>query len=115
MPSPTRIAIALGAAVLTIAAPVHVTAQARQSEGKIIVFASEGSDISWAGTRLREYDASPTCQAFPPGSHVVANQSSQRLLFFSDPLCVMPVPPPFNFLRPGYGAHVSPTGSFKVG
>lgn len=115
MPSPAKVVISLGAAALTIAASVNANAQARQPEGKVIVFASEGSDISWAGTRLREYDASSTCQAFPPGAHVVANNSSQRLLFYSDPLCMLPVPSPFNFLKPGYGAHVSPSGSFKVG
>lgn len=115
MPSLANAVVALGTAALAITAPVNANAQVRQPEGKIVVFATEGSEISWAGTRLKEYDASPACQAFPPGSHVVANHSGQRLLLYTDPFCMAPVPPPFTFIKPGYGAHVSPTASFRVG
>lgn len=115
MPSPANVVIALAATVLTAAAPASVNAQVRQPEGSISVFATEGSQISFAGTKIKEYDASTACQAFPPGAHVVINRSSRRLLFYTDPFCVSPVPPPFSFINPGYGAHVSPTGSFRVG
>lgn len=116
MPSPAIVVTALAAAVFPVAASVGTDrASARQPEGKIVVFVTEGSQPSWAGTRLREYDPSPDCQAFPPGAHVVANHSGHRLLFYSDPFCVFPVPPPFSFIPSGYGAHVSPSGSFRVG
>ncbi|WP_176611511.1 hypothetical protein [Actinomadura sp. WMMB 499] len=106
-------ATALAAAALTAAAPASAAPAA--PEGKIVVFVTEGSEISWAGTELREYAPSSSCRAFPAGAHVVANHSTGRLLFFTDPWCMAPVPPPFNFIRPGHGAHVSPTGSFRVG
>jgi hypothetical protein len=122
MPKPARTpaavlaAAALSAALLTsAAAPANARERAAAPEGKIIVFVTEGSEISWAGTKLREYPASARCQSMPPGAHVVANYANGRLLFFTDPFCVFPVPPPFNFISPGYGAHVSPTGSFRVG
>lgn len=124
MLSPSRAAVTplalLTTALLTTlaaAAPADAGAQrpARQPEGTIVVFVTEGAQIAWAGTRLREYAPSTGCQAFPPGAHVVANHTDQRLLFYSDPLCLFPVPPPFNFIAPGYGAHVSPSGGFKSG
>jgi len=121
MPNPSRAttaaiaATALSAALLTsAAAPAGARERAAAPEGKIIVFVTEGAQTSWAGTRLKEYPASESCQSLPPGAHVVANDSSGRLHFFADPVCASPVPPPFNFISPGYGAHVSPTGSFRV-
>ncbi|GGU92785.1 hypothetical protein GCM10010182_05150 [Actinomadura cremea] len=116
MPRPAQVAAAatlLTAATLTGAAPA--SAAPAPPEGKIVVFVTEGSEISWAGTELREYAPASSCRSFPAGAHVVANQSNRRLLFFTDPWCVAPVPPPFNFISPGHGAHVSPTGSFRVG
>ncbi|MBD2895113.1 hypothetical protein amrb99_40450 [Actinomadura sp. RB99] len=120
MPLPSRIATvatALTAAVLAASAGPAAEARDRaaQPEGKIVVFVTEGAQVSWAGTRLKEYPASPNCQSFPPGAHVVANYGTARLLFYSDPFCAVPVPPPFTFISPGYGAHVSPTGSFRSG
>ncbi|GAA1793652.1 hypothetical protein [Actinomadura chokoriensis] len=122
MPKPARTpaavlaAAALSAALLTsAAAPANARERAAAPEGKIIVFVTEGAEIAWAGTKLREYPASAKCQALPPGAHVVANYGTTRLLFFTDPFCLFPVPPPFNFISPGYGAHVSPTGSFRAG
>lgn len=109
-----NVLIALAAVTLTAAIPFPVDAQPPASDGKVIVFVTEGSEHSGAGTRLREYDSSASCQAFPPGAHVIADQSSKRLLLYSDPLCAMPMMPPFNFIKPGYGAHVSPTGGFKA-
>jgi hypothetical protein len=122
MPEPSRAitaitaATALTAALLTsAAAPANARERAAAPEGKIVVFVTEGAQVSWAGTRLKEYPASSGCRSMPPGAHVVANHSNGRLLFFTDPFCVSPVPPPFNFISPGYGAHVSPTGGFRVG
>ncbi|MEU8796411.1 hypothetical protein [Spirillospora sp. NPDC048819] len=107
---------ALSAALLSsAAAPANARERAAAPEGKIIVFLTEGVQVSWAGTRLKEYPASASCQSLPPGAHVAANYSNGRLFFFTDPFCVFPVPPPFNFISPGYGAHVAPTGSFRVG
>lgn len=114
MTKAANVVIALAAVTLTAAIPLAADAQSPGSDGKVIVFVAEGSESSGAGTRLREYDPSASCQAFPPGAHVIANQSSKRLLLYSDPLCVTPVMPPFNFIKPGYGAHVSPTGGFKA-
>ena len=109
-------AAALSAALLTSAAtPADAREKAAAPEGKIIVFVTEGSETSPAGTKLRVYPASESCQALPPGAHVVANDTDERLLLFADPFCLGPVPPPFNFIEPGYGAHVSPTGSFRLG
>ncbi|OLT11924.1 hypothetical protein BJF79_23140 [Actinomadura sp. CNU-125] len=115
MPAPARIAAvtALTAGLLTAASPA--SAAPAQPEGKIVVFVTEGAEVSLAGTELREYPPSSACQAFPAGAHVVANQSTGRLLFFADPFCLTPAPPPFNFIPPGHGAHVSPTGGFRVG
>jgi hypothetical protein len=113
MPNPANVVIALAAAGLTVVAPVAADAQPQQPEGKVIVFVTEGSEISPAGTRLREYEASAACQAFPAGAHAIANTSRKQLLFYSDPWCFTPVPPPFNLISPGYGAHVSPVGSFR--
>ncbi|MEV5831225.1 hypothetical protein AB0L25_37235 [Spirillospora sp. NPDC052242] len=112
-PARAAAATALAAGLLTVASPA--SAAPAPPEGKIVVFVTEGAEISWAGTELREYPASTTCRSFPPGAHVVANHSDRRLLFFTDPWCMAPVPPPFNFIPPGHGAHVSPTGSFRVG
>lgn len=115
MTKPANVAIALTAATLTVTAPLPADARSSATDGKVIVFVTEGSEISGAGTRLREYDPSTSCQAFPPGAHVIADQSSKRLLLYSDPFCITPVMPPFNFIKPGYGAHVSPTGGFRAG
>lgn len=123
MPNPARTpvavmaATAVSAALLTsaAAAPANARDRAAAPDGKIIVFLTEGTQVSWAGTELKEYPASARCQSLPPGAHVAANYSSGRLLFFTDPFCAAPVPPPFSFISPGYGAHVSPTGSFRVG
>lgn len=122
MPSPVRTpaavaaAAALSAALLTsAAAPANAREHTAAPEGKIIVFVTEGAQISWAGTKLKEYPASAGCQSMPPGAHVAANYSNGRLLFYTDPFCAFPVPPPFTFISPGYGAHVSPTGSFRIG
>jgi hypothetical protein len=120
MPIPSRLATcatAITAALLAASAAPAAKAQERAAppDGKIIVFVSEGAQISWAGTRLKEYPPSPNCQSFPPGAHVAVNDSTARLLFYSDPFCAVPVPTPFTFIAPGYGAHVSPTGSFRTG
>jgi hypothetical protein len=115
MPNPAKVVTALTAAALTVVAPLHANAQPPATEAKVIVFVAEGSEPSGAGTRLREYVPSATCQAFPPGAHVIANDSGKRLRLYGDPFCVTPTPPPFNFISPGYGAHVSPTGGFKAG
>jgi hypothetical protein len=112
MVTPATAVTALATAVL-VALPAG--AQAERPEGKVVVFVTEGSTVSFVGTKLKEYDATTSCQALPPGAHVVINQSSQRLLFYADPSCLFPVPPPFNFINPGYGAHVSPTGGFRAG
>lgn len=117
MPKPTRVAAAaLTATLLAASAPAGAAAQAppAQPTGKIVVFVTEGAEISWAGTKLREYAPSTSCQAFPPGAHVVSNHTDKRLYFFTDPYCMFPAPPPFNFIPPGHGAHVTPTGSFRV-
>lgn len=105
---------ALAAASLTSAAPATAHERAAAPAGTIVVFVSEGTQVSWEGTRLREYPASSDCRSLPPGAHVTANHSDGRLLFYADPFCATPVPPPFNFIPPGYGAHVSPGGSFRV-
>ena len=110
-------AAALAATLLasSAAAPANARERAAAPDGKVIVFVTEGGQVSWAGTELKEYPASAGCQSLPPGAHVISNHSGERLLFFADPFCVSPVPPPFNFIPPGYGAHVAPTGSFRVG
>lgn len=108
-------AAALATASLASAAPATARERAAAPEGVIVVFVSEGTQVSWAGTRLREYPASPECQSLPPGAHVAANHSNGKLFFYADPYCVFPVPPPFNFIPPDHGAHVSPTGSFRIG
>lgn len=121
MSSPARTPAAIAAAALSAvlltsaAAPASAGERAAAPEGKIIVFVTEGAQVSLAGTRLKEYPAATTCQSMPPGAHVVANDSNGRVLLFTDPFCVFPTPPPFNFISPGYGAHVSPTGSFRIG
>ncbi|GLZ14981.1 hypothetical protein Acsp04_52160 [Actinomadura sp. NBRC 104425] len=78
----------------------------------IVVFLTEGTQVSWAGTRLRKY---PACRPLPPGAHVAADHSNGTLFFYTDPFCVSPVPPPFKFIPPDYSARVSPNGSFRVG
>ncbi|CND50148.1 Uncharacterised protein [Mycobacterium tuberculosis] len=114
-PAAVTATAALSAALLTsAAAPANTRERAADPEGKIIVFVTEGAQISWAGTKLKEYPASAGCQSMPPGAHVVANYTNGRLLFFTDPFCATPVPPPFTFISPGYGAHVAPTGSFRI-
>ncbi|MBE1532817.1 hypothetical protein [Actinomadura algeriensis] len=115
MPKPAQVAIAVTALAAGLTAASPASAAPAQPEGRIVVFVTEGAEISWAGTELREFAPSSSCQAFPAGAHVVANHSTGRLLFFADPFCLTPVPPPFNFIPPGHGAHVSPTGSFRVG
>ncbi|TDC85546.1 hypothetical protein [Actinomadura sp. 7K507] len=126
MPSPSRTSTAitaatalaaLTAALLTsaAAAPANARERAAAPEGKIVVFVTEGAQVSWAGTELEEYPASADCRSLPPGAHVISNHSDARLLFFTDPYCAFPVPPPFNFISPGHGAHVAPTGSFRIG
>jgi hypothetical protein len=121
MPGRLKIVIvaATSAAALTASAPVSAITTPRApvsqpAAGMIVVFVSEGAEVVWAGTKLREYPASTECQAFPPGAHVVSNHSDRRLLFYADPFCTVPVPPPFNFIKPGYGAHVSPNGAFRA-
>jgi hypothetical protein len=122
MPGRLKIAIAsaTSAAALTASAPASAIATPRApvgqlTEGTVVVFVSEGAaQVAWAGTRLQEYPPSTECQAFPPGAHVVANHSDRRLLFYADPFCTVPVPPPFNFIERGYGAHVSPNGAFRA-
>lgn len=108
----SRAGIALAFATIALSVPAPVSAQA-QPEGKVVVFVTEGSTISLAGTKLKQYDAATTCQAFPLGAHVVINQTNRRLLFYTDPTCLFPAPPPFNFIDPGYGTHVAPTGAFR--
>ncbi|TDC58667.1 hypothetical protein E1281_00740 [Actinomadura sp. KC345] len=110
-------AAALAATLLTssAAAPANARERAAAPDGTIVVFVTEGAQVSWAGTELKEYPASAECRSLPPGAHVIANHGSERLLFFTDPFCLTPVPPPFSFIPPGHGAHVAPTGSFRVG
>lgn len=115
MPRSARAAVATALAAGLLTVPSPASAAAAPPEGTIVVFVTEGAEIAWAGTELRQYPASTSCQSFPAGAHVVANHSDRRLLFFTDPWCTMPAPPPFNFIPPGHGAHVSPTGSFRVG
>ncbi|WP_173095549.1 hypothetical protein [Actinomadura verrucosospora] len=120
MPIPSRLATtatALTVALATAAAAPAAGAAERVAppEGKIIVFVTEGTQVSWAGTRLKEYSPSSNCQSLPLGAHVVVNDGTARLRFYSDPFCAIPVPPPFSSIPPGYGAHVSPTGSFRTG
>jgi hypothetical protein len=120
MPGRLKIAIVgATAAALTASAPASAITAPRAPvsqppEGTIVVFVTEGAQVVWAGTKLQEYPASTACQAFPPGAHVVSNHSDRRLLFYADPFCMVPVPPPFNFIKPGYGAHVSPNGAFRA-
>jgi hypothetical protein len=125
MRNPSRVSTAIATAtVLTAAlltspaasAPASANARERAAapDGEVVVFVSEGTQVAWAGTELKEYPASTSCQSLPPGAHVIANHTNARLLFFTDPFCAAPVPPPFNFIAPGYGAHVSPTGAFRV-
>lgn len=116
MPKPAKVVIAFAAVALGATALVtaNATAQAQEPGGKVFVFVNEGSQLSKAGTKLKVYDAAPTCQAFPPGAHVISNTSDRQLQLYADPACVFPAPPPFNFIKPGYGAHVSPTGGFRA-
>jgi len=82
----------------------------------VVVFDTEGVELSLTGTRLSIYPNPSGCNEFPPGGHVLDNLTSKTVRLYLDAFCIIPAPLPFNNLPPGYGAHISLLGgSFKVG
>lgn len=110
---------AAAAALLAPAGPAGASTAGTHHDaitGEVVVFVTEGTRINFAGTRLTRFsDLRPgRCYSLPAGAHVLDNLSSVRVELYTDPACLFPAPPPFNFLEPDYGAHVTPTASFRV-
>jgi hypothetical protein len=80
----------------------------------VVVFQIEGSQANFHGTKLSIYRDPTGCYKLPVGAHVLDNLTTKDVTLYLDPGCLIPVPAPLDVLKPGYGAHVSPTGSFKV-
>jgi hypothetical protein len=81
----------------------------------VVVFDTEALELSLQGTKLSIYPDPSGCYQFPLGGHVLDNLTNQTVYLYLDPFCTIRAPLPFNNLAPGYGAHISPVGSFEVG
>ena len=80
----------------------------------VVVFSLEGSQLEFQGTRLAIFSDPSGCYALPPGAHVIDNLTNAAITLYADPVCWTPVSPPFGRIEPGFGAHVSPFGSFRA-
>ena len=81
----------------------------------VVVFETEGVELSLQGTKLSIYPDPSGCHKIPLGGHVLDNLTNQMVYLYLDQSCTIPAPLPFNNLAPGYGAHISPVGSFGMG
>jgi hypothetical protein len=95
------------------------TARAKQATAPVagpavVVFSLEGSQVEFQGTKLAIFPNPSGCHALPPGAHVIDNLTRTAITLYLDPACVIPAPPPFGRLKAGFGAHVTPLGSFEA-
>ncbi len=80
----------------------------------VVVFSVEGSQMEFQGTKLTIFRDPSGCHTLPPGAHVIDNLTSTAITLYDDPACLIPAPPPFGRIEAGFGAHVSPFGSFRA-
>jgi hypothetical protein len=116
--------IVAGGSPALAAVPAHASADDRWSDmgddglplagPAVVVFRLEGSDANFHGSKLAIFRDPKGCYQLPFGAHVLDNLTTKDVTLYIDPGCVIPAPPPFDVLKPGYGAHVSPVGSFRV-
>ena len=80
----------------------------------VVVFSLEGSQVEFQGTKLAIFPNPSGCHTLPPGAHVIDNLTHTAITLYLDPACVIPAPPPFGRVEAGFGAHVTPFGSFEA-
>ncbi|MFI6803326.1 hypothetical protein [Streptosporangium canum] len=100
----SRLAFAALTAAAVAISPLAAAAPALAASGEVVVYSTELQP-------LYVYANPNGCQNLPPAAHQMNNRTDADVRLYVYPGCIGPVA---WILKPGYGVHTPPIGSFSA-